>query len=88
MESREKILKVSDWRDHGKIWCTAIEAGELLGVTSQALLSAANKKGTLGSLQFSWAGSKLLISTASLLHFLTGGLPIREIFAIGREVAG
>ena len=49
-------------RDLGRIWVSATEAAEILGCQAASLTNAANKKGTLGSLQYFWAGSVLKIS--------------------------
>lgn len=68
-------------RDLGRIWVSATEAAEILGCQSASLTNAANKKGTLGSLQYFWAGSVLKISVLSLIHFVSGGYPLRDVFA-------
>lgn len=67
-------------RDLGRIWVSASEAAEILGCQSASLTNAANKKGTLGDLQFFWAGSVLKISVMSLIRFISGGYPLRDIF--------
>ena len=67
-------------KDEGKFWISASEAAEILGCQSASLTNAANKKGTLGSLQYFWAGSVLKISVLSLIRFISGGYPLREIF--------
>lgn len=68
-------------RDYGNIWVSASTAAEILGCQSASLTNAANQKGTLGSLEYFWAGSVLKISVMSLIRFVTGGYPLREIFA-------
>lgn len=68
-------------KDEGKFWISASEAAEILGCQSASLTNAANKKGTLGSLQYFWAGSVLKISVLSLIRFISGGYPLREVFA-------
>ena len=68
-------------KDEGKFWVSASEAATILGCQSTSLTNAANQKGTLGSLQYFWAGSVLKISVVSLIRFIGGGYPLREIFA-------
>ena len=68
-------------KDEGKFWISASEAAEILGCQSASLTNAANKKGTLGSLQYFWAGTVLKISVLSLIRFISGGYPLREVFA-------
>ena len=68
-------------RDLGRIWVSASEAAAILGCQSASLTNAANKKGTLGDLQFFWAGTVLKISVMSLIRFISGGYPLRDIFA-------
>lgn len=67
-------------RDLGRIWVSATEAAEILGCQAASLTNAANKKGTLGSLQYFWAGSVLKISVLSLIRFVSGGYPLRDVF--------
>ena len=68
-------------RDRGRIWVSAKDAADCLGCQSASLTNAANQKGTLGSLQYFWAGTVLKISVLSLIRFIGGGYPLREIFA-------
>lgn len=68
-------------KDEGKFWVSASEAAAILGCQSASLTNAANQKGTLGSLQYFWAGTVLKISVLSLIRFIGGGYPLREIFA-------
>lgn len=72
-------------RDIGRIWVSASEAAEILGCQSASLTNAANKKGTLGSIEYFWAGSVLKISVLSLIRFISGGYPLREVFGEVRE---
>ena len=81
MTNEEALKKLIIHRDLGQIWVSAPEAAQILGCQSESLTNAANKKGTLGSLQFFWAGSVLKISVMSLIRFIGGGYPLREIFA-------
>lgn len=81
MSNEEALKKLIAHRDFGRIWISASEAAEILGCQSASLTNAANKKGTLGSLQYFWAGSVLKISVLSLIRFISGGYPLREVFA-------
>ena len=67
-------------RDLGQIWVSAKEAAEILGVQPASLLNAANRKGTLGCLEFFWAGTVMKVSVMSLIRFISGGYPLREIY--------
>jgi len=67
----------------GRIWLTAGETSAMLGCDQSSLTNAASKKGTLGSLQYYWAGSFLKISTMSVIRFLAGGYPLQHIFGTG-----
>ena len=80
MTSEDALKYLICQRDMGRIWVSAKDAAEVLGCQSVSLTNAANQKGTLGSLQYFWAGTVLKISTLSLLRFVTGGYPLREIF--------
>ena len=80
MTNEEALKKLIVHRDLGRIWVSASEAAEILGCQSASLTNAANKKGTLGSLQYFWAGTVLKISVLSLIRFISGGYPLREIF--------
>lgn len=86
MTSEDALNYLICQRDMGRIWVSAKDAAEVLGCQSVSLTNAANQKGTLGSLQYFWAGTVLKISTLSLLRFVTGGYPLREIFG-EREVS-
>ena len=81
MTNEEALKKLIVHRDLGRIWVSASEAAEILGCQSASLTNAANKKGTLGSLQYFWAGTVLKISVLSLIRFISGGYPLREVFA-------
>jgi hypothetical protein len=81
MSNEEALKKLIAHRDFGRIWISASEAAEILGCQSASLTNAANKKGTLGSIQYFWAGSVLKISVLSLIRFISGGYPLREVFA-------
>lgn len=80
MTAEDALKKLIAHRDFGRIWVSASEAAEILGCQSASLTNAANKKGTLGSLQYFWAGTVLKISVLSLIRFISGGYPLREIF--------
>lgn len=71
------------YQEEGRNWLNPVEAEKILGCKAESLTNAANNKGTLGSLQFYWAGTSLKISTMSIIRFLTGGYQIREIFGTG-----
>ena len=81
MTNEDALRRLMIQRDLGRIWVSAKEAAEILGCQSASLTNAANKKGTLGSLQYFWAGSVLKISVLSLIHFVSGGYPLRDVFA-------
>ena len=81
MTNEDALRKLMVERDLGKIWVSAPEAATILGCQSASLTNAANKKGTLGDLQFFWAGTVLKISVMSLIRFVSGGYPLRDIFA-------
>lgn len=81
MTNEEALKYLMLQRDRGRIWVSATDAAEVLGCQSASLTNAANKKGTLGSIQYFWAGSVLKISVLSLIRFISGGYPLREIFA-------
>lgn len=81
MTNEDALRHLRIQRDLGRIWVSATEAAEILGCQSASLTNAANKKGTLGSLQYFWAGSVLKISVLSLIHFVSGGYPLRDVFA-------
>ena len=81
MTAEEALEYLKSRRDEGRIWISASEAAEILGCQSASLTNAANKKGTLGSLQYFWAGTVLKISVLSLIRFISGGYPLREVFA-------
>lgn len=80
MTNENALQHLITQRDLGRIWVSASEAAEILGCQSASLTSAANSKGTLGSLQYFWAGSVLKISVLSLIRFISGGYPLRDIF--------
>ena len=80
MTAEDALKKLIAHRDFGRIWISASEAAEILGCQSASLTNAANKKGTLGSLQYFWAGTVLKISVLSLIRFISGGYPLREVF--------
>lgn len=80
----EEIRAVQGWLQSGKLWLSPAEAAEVLKCNPTSLMNAANKKGTLGSIQFYWAGANLKISTMGVMRFLTGGYPLQEIFGTGR----
>ena len=83
MPVKDAIRDLNDkWRK-GDIWISATEAAEILGCQAASLTNAANKKGTLGSLQYFWAGTVLKISVMSLIRFIGGGYPLRDIFSEG-----
>ena len=81
MNNEEALEYLKSRRDEGRIWISASEAAAILGCQSASLTNAANQKGTLGSLQYFWAGTVLKISVLSLIRFIGGGYPLREIFA-------
>ena len=81
MTNEDALKKLVAHRDFGRIWVSASEAAEILGCQSASLTNAANQKGTLGSLQYFWAGTVLKISVLSLIRFISGGYPLREVFA-------
>ncbi len=81
MSNEEALDYLRSRRDEGRIWISASEAAAILGCQSASLTNAANQKGTLGSLQYFWAGTVLKISVMSLIRFIGGGYPLREIFA-------
>lgn len=81
MSNEEALDYLKSRRDEGRIWISASEAAAILGCQSASLTNAANQKGTLGSLQYFWAGTVLKISVMSLIRFIGGGYPLREIFA-------
>jgi hypothetical protein len=81
MNNEEALDYLKSRRDEGRIWISASEAAAILGCQSASLTNAANQKGTLGSLQYFWAGTVLKISVLSLIRFISGGYPLREIFA-------
>ncbi len=81
MNNEEALDYLKSRRDEGRIWISASEAAAILGCQSASLTNAANQKGTLGSLQYFWAGTVLKISVMSLIRFISGGYPLREIFA-------
>lgn len=76
----EALQFLRQQRDFGNIWVGAQTAADILGCQAVSLTNAANKKGTLGSLQYVWVGSQLKISVLSLIRFIGGGYPLREIF--------
>ena len=80
MSNVDALRQLMIQRDLGRIWVSAGEAAEILGCQSASLTNAANKKGTLGSLEYFWAGNVLKISVLSLIRFVSGGYPLRDIF--------
>ena len=80
MTNIEALDQLRMLRDFGRIWISASEAAEILGCKASSLTNAANKKGTLGDVQFFWAGTVLKISVLSLIHFIAGGYPLRDIY--------
>ncbi len=88
MTNREALNRLRALRDGGEIWISAKSAAEILGCQSASLTNAANLKGTLGSLEYFWAGTVLKISVMSLIRFVTGGYPLREVFADRIEYRG
>ena len=80
MTAEEALGYLKSRQDEGRIWISASEAAAILGCQSASLTNAANQKGTLGSLQYFWAGTVLKISVLSLIRFISGGYPLREIF--------
>jgi len=81
MSNTDALRKLVEYRNHGRTCLSASEAAAILGCQSASLTNAANKKGTLGSLDYYWAGSVLKISVMSLIHFVSGGYPLRDIFS-------
>lgn len=82
-----EIAELRAMMERGIMWLTVGEAAKVLGCTPQALRNAAEKKGTLGSILYMWAGNELRISINSVLRFLAGGYTIRDIFGTGIEYA-
>ena len=80
MSNEEALDYLKSRRDEGRIWISASEAAAILGCQSASLTNAANQKGTLGSLQYFWAGTVLKISVMSLIRFISGGYPLRDVF--------
>lgn len=80
MTNEDALRQLMLQRDLGRIWVSASEAAEVLGCQSASLTNAANKKGTLGSLQYFWAGNVLKVSVLSLIRFISGGYPLRDVF--------
>lgn len=80
MNNEEALDYLKSRRDEGRIWISASEAAAILGCQSASLTNAANQKGTLGSLQYFWAGTVLKISVMSLIRFISGGYPLRDVF--------
>ena len=83
MTNEEALRYLITQRDLGRKWLSAQEAARVLGCQSASLTNAANQKGTLGSILYFWAGSVLKISVLSLIRFISGGYPLRDIFAEG-----
>ena len=83
MKADDAIRTLRGLRDSGAIWISATDAADILGCQAASLTNAANKKGTLGTLQYFWAGTVLKISVMSLIRFVAGGYPIRDIFTEG-----
>lgn len=83
MKSQDAIRKLKSLRDAGTIWISATEAAEILGCQSASLTNAANNKGNLGTLQYFWAGTVLKISVMSVIRFIAGGYPLRDVFMEG-----
>lgn len=81
MTNTEAIDHLKLLRDSGMIWVSASTAADILGCQAVSLTNAANKKGTLGSIEYFWAGNVLKISVMSLIRFVAGGYPLREVFA-------
>ena len=81
MTTNDAIQRLRDLRNSGVIWVSATDAAEILGCQAASLTNAANKKCSLGSLQYFWAGSVLKISVMSLIRFVIGGYPLRDAFA-------
>lgn len=80
MTNFEAMEQLRVMHDCGEIWISAKGAAEILGCRSESLTNAANLKGTLGSLEFFWAGTVLKISVMSLIRFVSGGYPLKEVF--------
>lgn len=80
MTTNDTIRELRRRWQAGEIWLSAVDAAEVLGCQNSSLTNAANKKGTLGDLQFYWAGSVLKISTMSVIRYLSGGYCLRDIF--------
>lgn len=80
MNNEEALRKLAVYWEMGQSWVSATEAAKMLGCQSASLTNAANLKGTLGSLQFFWAGTVLKISVLSLVRFISGGYTLREVF--------
>lgn len=88
MTNEEALRYLMIQRDLGRKWLSAQEAAKVLGCQSASLTNAANQKGTLGSILYFWAGSVLKISVMSLIRFIGGGYPLRDVFGDGLEVRG
>lgn len=80
MTTNDTIRELRQRWQAGEIWLSASDAASVLGCQSASLTNAANKKGTLGSLEHFWAGSVLKISTMSVIRYLSGGYTLRDIF--------
>ena len=80
MTTNETIRGLRERWQAGEIWMSAVDAAAVLGCQSASLTNAANKKGTLGSLEFFWAGNVLKVSTMSVIRYLSGGYALRDIF--------
>ncbi len=83
MTRNEALRELAQYRDAGEIWLSTKKAGPILGCLPVSLLNAADKKKNLGSLEYFWAGDELRISTMSIIKFVAGGYPLREIFTEG-----
>ena len=80
MTNEDALKELIIQRDLGRSWVSASEAAKILGCQSASLNNAANTKGTLGSIQYFWAGNVLKISVLSLIRFISGGYPLRDVF--------
>lgn len=83
MSTTQALAKLKERRND--VWISATDAAEILGCQAASLTNAASRKGTLGSIQYFWAGSVLKISVMSLIRFVSGGYPLREIFYEWKE---
>lgn len=76
MDALRQALEI---RRRGEISVSPKVAGQLLRVDPYSLSAGAKAGANLGTLKYFFSGDTLKISINSIIHYLSGGLPLDEL---------